>query len=214
MNGTLVRSGSPYHHYAAHRVIQWLDPSRGTAVEIGGGYGGMAWYLLRDRPHVQYWDFDVPESIALASYYLLKAFPQLKFLLYGERNTANDLAGIDVILMPLFELERIPDESVDVVLSSHAMSDLSREAMNGYMDVIAGICRGCFLYIGKGGAVQSMCKDAARQRGFSPPAESRASRWNAHRYPHVSEVEALYRIARHRSHATSRANADLENVCG
>lgn len=212
LDGTLVRSGSPYHHYSAHRVIRCLDRSPGTVIEIGGGYGGTAWYLLREGPGVQYWDFDVPESIALASYYLLKAFPQLKFLFYGEKNTYEDLAGVDVILMPLFELGKVPDRSVDVVLSSHAVCDLSREAMNGYMDVIARICSNCFLYIGRGDAAQSMCEDAARQRGFSLPAESHISRWNAHRYPHVSEVEVLYRIARNRNHATSRAN--LESVCG
>jgi hypothetical protein len=64
----------------------------------------------------------------LTSYYLLKAFPKLDVFLYGERAlTGEELARADVVLMPLFEMEKMPMKSADVTFSSHAISDVSRE---------------------------------------------------------------------------------------
>ena len=130
IDGTHISVGAEYAHCCAYRIGSQLNSKGATVAEIGGGFGGMAYYLLRDRPKVTYLDFDVPESIALASYYLLKAFPHLKFLLYGEEElTREAIARADVVLMPVFELATMPAGSVDVTFSSHAMSDLSSEAM-------------------------------------------------------------------------------------
>src|SRR5581483_8134118 len=122
VEGTLVDAGAPARHYHAHRITELLDQSTGTVVEIGGGFGGTAYYLLRGRPRVRYIGFDIPESIALTSYYLMTAFPQLTFSLYEESETIEHaIADCDIVLMPSFELSRMPARSVDVVFSSHAM---------------------------------------------------------------------------------------------
>src|SRR5215469_8212120 len=123
------------------------DPS--TVVEIGGGFGGMAYFLLRDRQPLTYFDFDLPECIALASYFLLKAFPSLTFLLYGEEEmTPKEVASADVVLMPLFEISKMQPRSVDVTFSSHAISALPSEFIAHYLDTICRITQGHFLYVG------------------------------------------------------------------
>lgn len=111
IEGTRVTTGAAYQHYCAQRIGDELGPERNVVAEIGGGFGGMAYYLLRDQANLTYLDFDVPESIALTSYYLLKAFPKLNVFLYGERAlTGEELARADVVLMPLFEMEKMPNE--------------------------------------------------------------------------------------------------------
>ena len=122
IQGTLVQAGAEYQHYCAHKILDQLNSERRVIAEIGGGYGGMAYYLLRDGGRLRYIDFDVPESIALTSYYLLKAFPSLRFLLYGEKELNEEsMATSDVILMPLFTMANIPAGSTTVMFSSHAM---------------------------------------------------------------------------------------------
>ncbi len=191
IEGTLVSSGAEYHHYCAEKISSLLplrhkrDPC--VAAEIGGGYGGMAYYLIRNQEYLRYIDFDVPESVALASYYLLKAFPALRLLLYGEQElTAETLAASDVVLMPLFEMEKIPPNSVDVTFSSHAMSDLADGVMDEYLRVITGMTRSRFLYLGH-------CR-AADLISQGRPVELRVSRWNGHIAPNAKEVECLYEI--------------------
>jgi hypothetical protein len=213
LEGTLVRTGAPYQHYSAHKILSYLDHGAGTVTEIGGGFGGMAYYLLRDHPGLKYLDFDLPESIALASYYLLKAFPKRNFLLYGEKDlTAEVIAGADVVLMPLFEMEKAQPRSVDLVFSSHAVSDISSEAMDDVLNMIARVTKRYFLNIGQGKAARSI-SETARNRGLFCLEETRASEWHKHRFPDVEEVECLYRPSEHKYPAPSNAGSDVESTC-
>ncbi len=182
IEGTHIRVGAEYAHYCAHRIGSLLGTETGTVAEIGGGFGGMAYYLLRDRPRVTYLDFDVPESIALTSYYLIKAFPQLRFLLYDEEElTAEAIAKADVVLMPVFELATMPGESVDVTFSSHTMSDISSEAMVEYLNNIDRVTRDCLLHIGNQRAGESISALVSRRYNSFELADTRSSDWHGHK---------------------------------
>lgn len=195
IEGTLVEAGAPYRHYCAHRVSSLLDSEIATAAEIGGGFGGMAYYLLRDRVGVRYLDFDVPESIALTSYYLMKAFPQLTFLLYAEEETTKEaIARSDVVLLPLFELARMPAGSVDVSFSSHSMSDISSGALADYLSNIARMTRRSFLYLGIERAGESISDLISRRYESFKLAEMHSSGWQNHKVSSTGEVECLYCI--------------------
>ena len=182
IEGTHISVGSEYAHYCADRVDSLLDSEIATVAEIGGGFGGMAYYLLRDRARVTYLNFDIPESIALASYYLLKAFPQLTFLLYGEEKlTKEAIAQADVVLMPVFELATMPHGNVDVTFSSHAMSDISSDALVEYLNNIDRMTRDCFLYIGNSRASKSIADLVGRSHDSFELAETRLSGWHSHK---------------------------------
>jgi putative sugar O-methyltransferase len=182
IEGTHISVGSEYAHYCAHRVDSLLVPENATVAEIGGGFGGMAYYLLRDRARVTYLDFDIPESIALTSYYLLKAFPQLTFLLYGEEElTKEAIAQADVVLMPVFELATMPPGSVDVTFSSHAMSDISSGALVEYLNNIDRMTRDCLIYIGNSRASETISDLVSQRYGSFELTETRSSGWQSHK---------------------------------
>ena len=193
LDGTLIRMGSDYQHYCAHRIRRLLAPGPATVVEIGGGYGGMAYYLLRDRPRTTYIDFDVPESCALTAYYMLKSFPELNVLLYGEAENVNDaISHANVVLLPVSELAKMPTGSADLVFSSHAMSDLSTAAMDSYMNDIARVSRGHFLFMGNcpsGGAISMIA--GKMDRSFQL-ADMQPSGWHLHVEPQAADVEVLF----------------------
>lgn len=193
IDGTLIRAGAAFHHYSAHKIFEHLDEAAGSAAEIGGGFGGMAYYLLRARSSVRYLNFDLPESIALASYYLMKSFPDRKFLLYGEAPlTAKAMSSNSVILMPLSSLEELPADGVDVVFSSHAMSDVTEQAATAYLRTIERVTRGHFLYAGSLRGAEMISRLIAKGEGRLRFRETRRSLWNAHREPQAREVECVY----------------------
>ena len=182
IDGTLLRVGAEYAHYCAYRVGGLLDTGKATVAEIGGGFGGMAYYLLRDRPKVTYCDFDVPESIALTSYYLMKAFPKSHFLLYGEGEPTKDrIARANVVLMPTFEMANMPLESVDITFSSHGMSDINPQAMVEYMNNIVRMTRRDFLYIGNTRSSKSIADLVGQSYDSFKLAETRSSGWHSHK---------------------------------
>jgi hypothetical protein len=194
LDGTLVRFEAPFQHYCAHRLSSILNGGPSTVAEIGGGFGGMAYFLLRDRQPLTYFDFDLPETIALASYFLMKAFPSLTFLLYGEKQmTQEEIARANVVLMPLFEIEQMPPRSVDVTFSSHAMSSLPSELIAHDLDIISRITRGHFLQI-SGMFGMTVLSEQASQRGDMRLVETCKSGWNGHKTTNWNDVEALYRV--------------------
>ena len=193
INGVLVSAGAEYQHYCAQRIRRLSGSGKVTVAEIGGGFGGMAYYLLRDQPGLTYLDFDMPESIALTSYYLLKAFPHLNFLLYGEAElTRQAMEAADVILMPTFELTKMPEKSVDAVFSSHAMSDISQAAIEAYLADITRMTKNYFLYIGHAKGGKLLFGLVSRINSPLHLKENRVSEWNRHRVASASEVECLY----------------------
>lgn len=196
LEDTLVRAGAEYQHYCAQRIARLLPAGRATIAEIGGGFGGMAYYLLRDRPETTYIDFDVPESIALASYYLLKSFPGLNVVLYGEAELNTEtISTADIILMPVFELERLEDQAVDLSFSSHALSDVRPEFAPEYLSDIARITRNHFLYVGSERFAKSIADVSTEPHGQFALVESRPSGWSDHIAPGAGHVEQLYGAA-------------------
>lgn len=196
IEGTLVSARAEFQHCCANRIANLLESKHSTVVEIGGGFGGMAYFLLRDRPEIKYLDFDLPESIALATYYLLKAFPDKNFLLFGEKPLTDEaISNADIVLMPLFEMKRLRAASVDVTFSSHAMTDLEQEELASYLETIFRTTRSHFLFLGSDLLPDLSCPIAKGREAF-PHREWRHLHWNTHRQPQSNEVECLYSFNR------------------
>jgi hypothetical protein len=193
--GTLVRSGTESQHYFAERIAQLL-PSEGAVVtEIGGGFGGMAHYLLRHRSQIKYSNFDVPESVALASYYLLKSLPDLPFLLYGEDARTTASAEHTRAVLPVFELGSLATKSVDLTFSSHTMSDLAPPAMMEYLEQIIRTTRTSFLYVGRSAESHPFRKLISERYPMLTLVDERQLEWNKQKVFNDREVECLYQIA-------------------
>lgn len=196
LDGVLVRSGTESQHYFARRIADLLPPGDAVVAEIGGGFGGVGYYLLRDQPRISYWNFDVPESIALASYYLLKSLPHLEFLLYREQApTGESFAKCSVALLPVFELHSLPAKSVDLTFSSHTLSSLTPTAMSEYLEQIARTTRKFLLYVGRSRESNSFRKLVQRRYPALKLVDTRLMKWNKQKTLNDDEVECLYEAA-------------------
>jgi len=195
VDGVLVRFGAEYQHYCAGRISRLAGSEKSTVAEIGGGFGGMAYYLLRDRPQTTYIDFDVPESIALTTYYLLKSFPKAKVLLYGEAElTEASISAADIVLIPLFQMPAMPPRSVSVSFSSYAMSALSQQTMTAYLDDVANMTREYFLCIGNHHSLEAMSQGIRHKYALWSLVEKHRSGRHDHRIEDFSEMEFGYRL--------------------
>jgi putative sugar O-methyltransferase len=194
IDGILVRAGSPYQHYCAQRISSLLPAGSSAVAEIGGGFGGMAYYLLRNHPNLTYLDFDLPESIALATYYLMRSLPSLTFLLYGEEELSNEtMRQVDVVLMPLFELPKLKNKSIHISFSSHAISDLPSESMIEYLEILSRCTDRHFLYMGTEHAAPTLSNLIEENHFNFHVVETVNTDWNRYKYAKAVEVERLYR---------------------
>ncbi len=111
---------------------------RPVIAELGGGCGRLAYYTLRGMESYIYIDFDLPETLCLASYYLMLAYPSKQFLLYGEEKYSPDLhKKYDFIFMPSYEIEKLEPSSVDLFVNECSLGEMTQEAATNYINCIA-----------------------------------------------------------------------------
>ena len=150
LDGNLIMPESFRHDYYAfhiHSLIKNLQTP--VVAEIGGGFGGVAYYLLQRGKSLKYLDFDIPEVILVTSYYLLNTFPGKKFLLFGEIESEilspAVLASYDVVIMPNFCLPLLESLSVDLFVNTRSLSEMDYETIQEYISQIERACK-CYFF--------------------------------------------------------------------
>jgi len=148
---TLVLPTACRHYYYARHVHNLLeDVDIPVVCEIGGGFGGFAYYLLSSNKEAKYINFDLPEVLLIAQYFLMSAFPDKNFLLYGE-NGQNDISDEainkhDVILMPNFALPNVADRAVDLFINTGSLSEMDYHTVEEYITQITRITKRYFFH--------------------------------------------------------------------
>lgn len=195
IDGVFIRGGSDYQHYYAYAIAQLLNfKQKNVVAELGGGFGGLAYYLVRDNPHLTYVDFDLPEGTALASYYLMRSLPHVSIRLYGEIDLSTAaLAAPGVVMMPSFEIMRMPAKSAAVSFNSYSLAEMSPETVSVYIDQLTRITSGYFLHVNHiHNTVLSADKFGVEDRGFSLVGRQLAG-WTQGINPTSDEYEYLYK---------------------
>lgn len=143
ISGISILPGAPPSHYHARKVQALVeDIDNPTVVEIGGGMGLFPYFLTKDTD-IHYIEYDLPEILVTCQYYLMTAFPEKRFLLYGEEPTESDY---DYILLPHFELPNLPDNSADVFVNFHSLSEMDLDTVDEYMKHITRATKSYFYH--------------------------------------------------------------------
>ena len=147
---TLITFESPEHIYAALRAYESMDqhlsPERAArphVVELGAGFGGLGYWLMKIRPTIEsYTIIDLPIINVLQGYFLSKVFGASNVSLFGEVDIAGAPAkGIRVL--PTHALDILPDESVDMLVNQNSMPEIPEHVVDKYLGLakhkVAGI---------------------------------------------------------------------------
>ncbi len=197
VDGTFLNCGCDYQHYYATLIGRLLrTESTPCVVELGGGFGGMAYYLIRDNPGAAYVDLDLPENAALTAYHLLKAFPGRRIRLFGEAGSIEaSIRDREIQILPSFEAGNLPDQCAGVAFNSYSLAEMSRETITSFIQDISRVVhpKGYFLHVNhnKNSLVTAdeFGVDPARfDLLYKVPAM-----WNLGINPRMDEFEYLYK---------------------
>jgi hypothetical protein len=145
--GAFISPG-PTNDLLGLQVARLAGGGRPVLAEIGAGYGKLAWCALRDMERFCYLDFDLPETLCTAAYYLGLAFPEKRMLLFGEREfSAFCLDDYDLIFMPGWEVAKLAVRSVDVFFNKNSLGEMTAATATTYLDHIARATRGYFFHL-------------------------------------------------------------------
>src|SRR5205814_238972 len=133
-------------HYLGRLLVDIESP---VVIEIGGGFGGLAYQLLCRRPAIKYVGFDLPENLLIQSYYLSCIFPNARILTYGDDSpplTRKQLDAYDVVLLPNFELRRADSLIADLVVNVRSLSEMASATIAEYIAQIDRVGRLFFFH--------------------------------------------------------------------
>ena len=110
---------------------------RPVVSDLGGGYGKLAFYILKEKKNFCFINFDLPETLCLASYYLMKTWPEKKTLLYGEEEYSQEKNNsYDLIFLPPFEITKLTNNSIDLFINKNSLGEMNPDAVNNYLKYI------------------------------------------------------------------------------
>lgn len=147
--GAFVSCGAPFNDLLGLQLQQLVDGiERPVLGEIGGGYGKLAYCALRDLKDFCYVDWDLPETLCTAAYYLGRCFPGKRILLYGERAFGVEcLREFDLIFMPPWEISKLTDRSIDCFFNKNSLGEMTPTSVQAYIAHIARTTRGYFFHL-------------------------------------------------------------------
>ena len=103
-------------------------------LELGGGYGKFAYYILKHNKNFKYIDFDIPETLTLACYYLSKCFPEKKNFFYGEGEFNKDIQNkFDLIFLPPWEIEKLEENSINLAINKNSLGEMDPKTAHNYL---------------------------------------------------------------------------------
>ncbi len=135
--------GSFFNEIYSQIINKYLDDNNhNIIVDLGGGYGKLAYYCLKNLKKYTFIDFDIPETLILASYYLSKSFPDKKVFLYGDGNIdSKKIKDFDLIFLPPWEIEKIRNDSVELVINRNSLGEMEPATAKNYIAQIHRITK-------------------------------------------------------------------------
>ena len=136
--------------FHVHSILDAMDkagikmPSNPTFLEIGSGTGIQALVFSKLFPNLTYICLDLPETLSRASFFLGRAMPQRKLVLYKEwlQNDRKIETGSEqTILLPAYEAVNLPDHSIDMVINTDSLQEMSLETIAFYFKEIRRVLK-------------------------------------------------------------------------
>ena len=142
-----------YESLIAMELAGLLDPirnnsERNAVVEIGSGWGGLAYRFKLLFPDTTYFLIDLPETFLFSAVYLKSMFPKAHAILYGELPFEDILIHwreYDFVFLPTFALDDFSVEKIDLAINTASFQEMTTEQVDAYSRKLSEL--GCkYLY--------------------------------------------------------------------
>ncbi len=133
-----------YYSWQISRVAKTKLGNSPTIVEIGGGYGGFLAKMKDLFPDSRCVIFDLPEVNAVQTYYLSQRYPNARILGFQDflRQGATVFeAAADFIILPGWLIGEMADATVDLVVNTRSMMEMTNEIIDFYFSHIQRLVR-------------------------------------------------------------------------
>lgn len=135
VDGIRVTQSSIEYTYMLSHLDPYLDSVR-VAIDIGGGYGGLARLIKLRHPETRLVLLDLPETNAIQTYFLASAFPRAQVLGLSDVIAMDRIdpraLDFDFLVLPGQLFERLSPASFDAVINTRSMMEMDLDTVRFY----------------------------------------------------------------------------------
>lgn len=141
-------SNSVLELYSATAAFSGNEPGAGGVLELGGGYGRVAWVFLEEFPQSRYILCDIPPALAIAQQYLTTLFPQRRTFRFrhfdSHAEVADELAQAQIAFLTPNQLQILEPLDVSLFVNISSLHEMRPEQIAHYLGQVDRHTAGCF----------------------------------------------------------------------
>ena len=135
---------TPRHDYFANKIINLIGKNhKKKFLEIGGGYGGLIFQLIKRNFKGTIINVDIPETLVI-SYYFLKKFSKRKVFICDLENNIKFAPNCIYLCTPEYFLKS--KLRIDLISNFHSFSEMSKIDLYKYINKINKMDLSYFLH--------------------------------------------------------------------
>ncbi|MDP2709981.1 MAG: putative sugar O-methyltransferase [Solirubrobacteraceae bacterium] len=123
-------------------------PGAGGVLELGGGYGRVAWAFLEEFPDCRYILCDIPPALAIAQQYITTLFPRrptFRFRHFDSHDeVADELAAAQIVFLTPNQLELLEPLGVSLFVNISSLHEMRPEQIAHYLGQVDRHTNGFF----------------------------------------------------------------------
>jgi putative sugar O-methyltransferase len=139
---------------SVHELYSMVDalpggtPGGTGVLELGSGYGRVAWAFLREFPGVRYIVCDIPPALGVAQWYLTSLFPERRTFRFrhfdSHAEVADELAAAQIAFLTPNQLEILEPLGVGLFVNISSLHEMRPEQIVHYLGQVDRHCAGSF----------------------------------------------------------------------
>jgi len=139
---------SVFELYSATAALPDGAPGPGGVLELGGGYGRVAWVFLEEFPETRYVMVDIPPALGVAQAYLTTLFPDRRAFRFrhfdSHDEVADELAEAQLAFLTPNQLELLEPLGVDLFINISSLHEMRPEQIAHYLGQVGRHTAGYF----------------------------------------------------------------------
>jgi len=168
-----------------------------NVIELGAGYGRVAWVILSALPGVRYTVVDIPPALAIAERYLSECFPERQHFGFRHFDAYEEVAGdceaAEVVFMTPNQLTLMPAQRADLFINISSLHEMRQDQIAYYLAEVDKHCAGYFYTKQWKKSVNAQDRLVVKHDDYQMPAHWRALFDRTHPIQ-VKFFEALYAV--------------------
>lgn len=121
-------------------IAEHVDLAGETVIELGGGYGRLAWLLLEAQPDLRLISVDIPPALAIAQEYLTRLHPSLPAFRFRHfdawDDVASEISAARLVFLTPNQLDMAPPLGARLFVNVSSLHEMTRDQIAHYIATV------------------------------------------------------------------------------